>query len=141
MAPPATAATHVSARTGKTVSFGSRTPRIPDATCNARYASSRATDIKGAISYSRDNGCVGLVSGYLYNHKNTDWWMRVRSYTRSGLRYSRFNTAGVIEASKDRIFFLSGPHHGTITKVCEAMVRSSAPGTVRYGPVCENTGY
>jgi hypothetical protein len=137
--PPATAATHAQARTGKTVSLSPLTPRVPDAPCNARIAQSQAGDFFARIIYSRDIGCIGEVSGIFGHHTNTGWWMRVRSYVNNNLVSTRYNKNGTIARSS--ISFSSFPHHTGISQVCEAMIRSSAPGTVRFGPICERTGF
>lgn len=133
--PPAAAATHVSARTGKTVSL---TQLTPDVSCDARNATGTVNNFSATIYYSRDIGCIGQVKGVLYNHSNTNWWMRVRSYSAHGV-YSRFNTSGIIRGND--IYFSSRPFGMRITQVCEAMVRASNPGTVKFGPICEKTGY
>jgi hypothetical protein len=141
MTTPATAATHAPARTGKTVALTSQVPRIPDVACDARSAVASATDIKATIFYSRDTGCVHSVIGYLFNHTNTGWWMRIRSYVGGILTYSKFDSRGLIQASHDRIRFQSLRSHMHVSKVCEAMVRSTSDTQVKYGPICEATGY
>lgn len=133
--PPATAATHVSARTGKTVSM---TRRTPEANCNARHATGTVNDFSATIYYSRDIGCIGSVRGAFYNHTSRNWWMRVRSYSAHGV-YTRYNTSGVVRGNT--IYFSSQPFGMRITQVCEAIVNAASPSKVKFGPVCENTGY
>jgi hypothetical protein len=141
--PPATAATHAQARTGKTVSLGPLIPRVPDAPCNARHSHAQTNggtgDFGASIYYSRDIGCIGEVVGILLNHTNTGWWMRVRSYVNNDLVSTRYNKNGTI--NRTLISFSSFPHHTGISQVCEAMIRSTSPSVVKFGPICERTGF
>jgi hypothetical protein len=143
MTTTATAATHVPARTGKIVSLINRAPDAPDAACLARSTSNGGTDIFVKFYYSRDIGCVGSLTGHLLNHTNTGWWMRVRSYHNNHLSWSRFNKFGHIHNGNgsNSIQFSSLPHHSKISNVCEAMVRAASSSKVKYGPICELTGF
>lgn len=132
----AAATTHASARTGKTVSLTAAAPP-----CNARTASSGGTTFKGGIVYSKDNGCVHEVFGVLHNHTNTGWWMRVHSYY-SGVGFSQFLSDGHINHSQNDITWQFFPVSDTGVKmVCEALVRSTSPNVVQFGPKCERTGF
>jgi hypothetical protein len=138
--PAAAAATQAPSGNSKTVSLAAVATTAP---CNARGAGSGSgmVNFTASISYSRDNGCIGGVHATLNQHTGKGYWMRVRSYTNGHLAYSRFNKNGVISKPTSTINWHSTPRHTGIGQVCEAVVRSTAPGTVLYGPRCENTGY
>lgn len=132
--PPAAAAvTQASARTGKTVS-------LTAAPCDARTASSPGGTFSTAIAYSRDNGCIGGVAGILKNHTNAGWWLRVRSYVGGNLSYNRFNKDEHIVRSTSAVW-TSAPRHISVSQVCEALVRSTSPTVVQFGPKCMRTGF
>jgi|SRR3984957_17690535 hypothetical protein len=144
--PPAAAAvTQAPARTGKTVSLTAAATAAP---CDARSASSLGGTFSALIKYSRGNGCIGLVSGILEHHTNSGWWMRVRSYANGNLSHNRFNKNGIIHVASSisdvgghNIKFKSFPFNTHISMVCEAMVRSTSPTVVQFGPKCEGTGF
>jgi hypothetical protein len=144
--PAATAATttHAPTRTGKTVSLVPAT----SAPCDARHAlgGPGTGRFSASITFSRDIGCIGEVSGDLHNDTNTGLWMRVRSYANGNqVGPTRFNKSGHIHNTSGHhsITWSSFPFTRGIQQVCEAVVPAAAPGTVINGggPVCERTGF
>ena len=136
LAAPVTAAaatTHASGRTGKAVSLAAAAP------CDARIATSPGGTFSAGIIYSRDNGCIGVVVGSLKHHSNAGWWMRIRSYVGGNLTYNRFNK--IENVAGNTISWHSAPLHLSVSQVCEALVRSTSPTVVQFGPKCERTGF
>jgi hypothetical protein len=143
MAPAATAATtQPAATTGKTVNTA---VVLPDtAKCDARHSKSStasplfgAVTFRGYISYSRDNGCIGLVQGHLYGTTDTGINMRVRFYD-NGLKHSQMVT-GLISKINDSIFYHWSPYYEPAKMVCETPI--SSLGAQETPPACETTGY
>jgi hypothetical protein len=113
------------------------------APCTARHkaATSPLGDFVGAISFSRDIGCIGIVFGRLHDDSAGGLDMRVRSYINGVARPQRFNTNGVIHRANKSITWSSYPRTTGIGRVCEAIVLNSNKKAVVAGPVCEDTGF
>lgn len=134
-APVAAAATQAPATTGKTVSLLTDAPG-----CNARHTANYATGLSGAITYSRDNGCIGSVWGRIFiQNPPTGLWMRVRFWANGNMISQRMNKNGHI--GNHSIHWSSSPRIMGVQKVCETIVPSNAPTRSLYGPVCEDTGF
>jgi len=124
--------------------------------CNARHAHSSKSfrmtppagdsslyKIRGWISYSRDNGCIGKVEGHLYGWARIRGWdMRVRFYN-GGLKKTIWlhgKLHSTAHGSHSYIKYLSSPYYKPVQQVCEAIFSDN--DTVQITPaVCEQTGY
>ena len=147
-APAATAATqapaavHAPVATGKTVKLVAAQPENAGApACNARVASTKKNGLTGDIAFSRDNGCINRVVGFLPGDE-VSLTMRVRFYafgTQIGpTHYNRNVTYKSFLGST--VWSYNPVHSSGISKVCEAIV-SSPHHYVTAGPTCQQTGY
>lgn len=139
LAPTATAAsTQPSATTGKSVRLLHRVTVA--APCNARNAHSSSHFIRGYISYSRDNGCIGFVEGHFYHSADSQTELRVRFYA-GGVQVGPTRYVhGTIHRSHTSVTYKSSPFVKSIQQACEAIVFSSTHGQIT-GAVCEPTGF
>jgi hypothetical protein len=135
-APAATATTHAPPTVkGR---HGAQVPAIT--TCNARHLGNYTYGMSGNIVYSRYNGCIGEAWGRIFiQPPPTGLWMRVKFYANGAAFKTNMNKNGHIGHSS--IHWSSNPFVKGVQQVCEAVVPSTAPSRVLYGPVCEPTGY
>jgi hypothetical protein len=145
-APPATAAAHTPARTGKTVAV-----HLTNATANT-FACTEHHDLvteshsmNERISWSQLHGCVGLVSAFVHGGWVGGFSMRARFYSPKGTRVAQIlNPAGHLFSSPfggTSTAWLSRPLINGVAKVCVALVQTDHSNTVFAGPVCEKTTY
>ena len=156
-APGATAATRAPTSSRKTVSLlhtaaadtttaassSTSSAGAGGAPCTARHKADTSTlgDFIGAISFSRDIGCIGIVFGRLHDDSAGGLDMRVRSYINGVGQPQRFNTNGITHKADKSITWSSHPRTTGIAKVCEAIVLNSNKKATVAGPVCEDTGF
>jgi hypothetical protein len=142
LAPAATAATTHPAPAihGKSVRMHSRVAN--GAPCDARHTHSSSGDVRGYISYSQDNGCIGFVLGHFYHHSSAGLQMRVRNYEGGIQQSPTVYRNGVINSTNHSIQFSWAPDVSSISKTCQAIVVKSTHRQVTgTNAVCEATGF
>jgi hypothetical protein len=111
--------------------------RCTDLYANQTHVGTGANKFTGGIYFGRtgDVHCLFEMVGIL-NHSQSGLEMRARAYWNGSKIYSQYVHGTINPALSITSFYIEGINRNA-SNACEALVYSTKPSKVAYGPVCE----